>query len=98
MPAQMKNANKLPAPLYAAAGAGDVVYQQLRKVELDKVTEFAQAAQKRAVKVYRDLVARGERVVNGKPVRVVPTAVDSTPAAVDTPRPVKRARTTNDDK
>ncbi|HZN76901.1 MAG TPA: hypothetical protein VFC00_35185 [Micromonosporaceae bacterium] len=93
MPAQTKN--KLPAPLYAAAGASDIVYQQLRKVEFDKLSEFAQIAQERAMAVYRDLVARGERIVNGKPaVRTAPTPVDSTPAGVDAARPVKKATAT----
>jgi hypothetical protein len=91
MPAQTKS--KLPAPIYAAAGASDLLYQRLRKVEFDKVAEFARDAQERAVAVYRDLVARGEKVVKGKtPVRVVPTAVDTRPAAADAPKPVKRTR------
>jgi len=94
---------KIPNPLYAAAGAGDLAYQQLRKLpervaELrERVAELrpavtevvndrrlradlgwlrhtarrnaaavvsgAQAAQERAVAVYGELVARGERVV-----------------------------------
>ena len=98
---------KIPAPLYAAAGAGDLAYQQLRKLpavltqlsdkaaaslkvyneqantraaelrEKANTTDFvalrenaasvatslAQLAQERAVAVYTDLVARGERVV-----------------------------------
>lgn len=98
---------KIPAPLYAAAGAGDIAYEQLRKLpavvtELsDKAvaslrayneqagtkaaelrgkaestdlialresaasaaTSFAQVAQERAIAVYNELVARGERVV-----------------------------------
>jgi hypothetical protein len=95
MPAQTKN--KLPAPLYAAAGASDIVYQQLRKMEFDKITEFAQIAQERAMAMYRDLVARGERVVEGKPgkpaVRTAPTPVDSTPAAVGA-RPIKKTTST----
>ena len=96
---------KFPTPVYAAAGAGDVAYQQLRKLpekvaelrgrvaelrpvaaeavserslraDLDRLRETArrsavavvngaQAAQERAVTVYTDLVARGERVVAG---------------------------------
>ncbi|MBG0566845.1 hypothetical protein [Actinoplanes aureus] len=98
---------KIPAPLYAAAGAGDLAYQQLRKLpavltqlsdkaaaslkvyneqantraaelrEKANTTDFvalrenaasvatsiAQLAQDRAIAVYTELVARGERVV-----------------------------------
>jgi hypothetical protein len=98
MPAQTKNrSSRFQAPLYAAAGAGDLVYQRLRKVELDRVTEFAQAAQHRAAEVYRDLVARGERVVTRREtVKTAPSAVESTPAAVDEPRPIKRTRPVDD--
>ncbi|GEM_PF-2096347 len=96
---------KFPTPLYAAAGAGDLAYQQIRRLpekvaelrgrvaelrpvaaeavserslraDLDRLRETAkrgaaavvsgaQAAQGRAVNVYTDLVARGERVVAG---------------------------------
>lgn len=63
MPTQTKS--KLPAPFYAAAGAGDFVYQRLRQVEFDKVSEFAQAAQRKAVDLYFEFVARGEKVVAG---------------------------------
>jgi heparin binding hemagglutinin HbhA len=99
------DARKIPTPLYAAAGAGELAYQQLRKlpervaelrgrvselrpvvtdavsernlkVDLDKLREGArrnaqvvvsgaQVAQERAVAVYTELVARGERVVAG---------------------------------
>jgi heparin binding hemagglutinin HbhA len=99
---------KIPTPLYAAAGAGDLAYQQLRKLpaqvaqlrarveelrpavagavsdgnlrgDLEKLRETArrnaatflataqqgaQVAQVRAVAVYTDLVARGEKVVS----------------------------------
>jgi hypothetical protein len=95
--------NKVPGPIYAAAGAGDLAYQQLRKLparvaelrgrvaevrpavagavteprlraDLDRLRELArrnaavlrtsaQAAQERAVTVYGDLVARGQRVM-----------------------------------
>jgi heparin binding hemagglutinin HbhA len=88
---------KYPAPLYAAAGAGDLAYQQLRKlpekvaelrgrvselrpavtdavgeqrrrVDLDRLRDIARrnaaVLQERAVAVYGDLVARGERVVS----------------------------------
>ena len=99
---------KIPTPLYAAAGAGDLAYQQLRKLpaqvaqlrarveelrpavagavsegnlrgDLTKLGDAArrnaasflasaqagaQVAQDRAVAVYTDLVARGEKVVS----------------------------------
>jgi hypothetical protein len=87
---------KKMAPLYAAAGAGDLAYQQLRKlpekvaelrdrvgelrptvagavteqrrrVDLDRLRDMARrnasVLQERAVGIYGDLVARGERVV-----------------------------------
>ncbi|HEY8475029.1 MAG TPA: hypothetical protein VIL37_20730 [Natronosporangium sp.] len=102
------NRNDLPAPIYAAAGAGELAYEKLRKLpeklpelaaktaksaselrqrlaardrdlsaELAKVRESAQrgtavvaakaaTAQQRAVTGYRNLVARGERVVNSR--------------------------------
>src|SRR5262249_9223138 len=104
---------KIPNPLYAAAGAGELAYEQLRKLpervaelrgrvaelrpvvseavtervsernlraDLDKLRDTArdtarrnaqafvtgaQAAQKQAIAVYTELVARGERVVAG---------------------------------
>ncbi|WP_433613081.1 hypothetical protein ACQP2P_03165 [Dactylosporangium sp. CA-139114] len=94
---------KIPTPLYAAAGAGDLAYQQLRRlpeqvaqlrarveelrpaadtnlrVDLDRLREAArrnaasflasaqqgaQIAQDRALAVYTELVARGEKVVS----------------------------------
>ncbi|WP_433082870.1 hypothetical protein ACQP1P_03020 [Dactylosporangium sp. CA-052675] len=95
---------KIPTPLYAAAGAGDLAYQQLRRlpeqvaqlrarveelrpaaadanlrVDLDRLREAArrnaasflataqqgaQLAQDRALAVYTELVARGEKVVS----------------------------------
>ncbi|MEV8513351.1 hypothetical protein [Dactylosporangium sp. NPDC051484] len=99
---------KIPTPLYAAAGAGDLAYEQLRKLpaqvahlrtrveelrpavagavsegnlrdDLDRLRGMArrnaasflasaqagaQVAQDRAVAVYSDLVARGEKVVS----------------------------------
>jgi heparin binding hemagglutinin HbhA len=95
---------KIPTPLYAVAGAGDLAYQQLRKLPeqvaqlraraeelrpnvadtnlrgdinrlrgvarrnaanlLANAQAGAQVAQDRAVAVYTDLVARGERVVS----------------------------------
>jgi len=103
------DAKRIPNPVYAAAGAGDLFYQQLRtlpakalelsgrvaalrpvvadavadavkepalKVDVDKLRTIArrnaevlksqaQVAQDRAVALYADLVARGERVVGG---------------------------------
>ena len=99
------DSRKIPNPLYAAAGAGDLAYQELRKLpervaelrgrvselrpvvtdvtdrvsernlraDLDKLADsarrnaqvFAEVAQKQAVSVYTDLVARGERIVAG---------------------------------
>jgi len=103
---------KIPAPLYAAAGAGDLAYQQLRKLpeqvaqlrgrvsdlrpavteavaetNLDKIREVArrnasafvagaQEAQVRATAVYKDLVARGHKVVGD----VEPAAIEVAPA------------------
>ncbi|MER7002155.1 hypothetical protein ABT297_03790 [Dactylosporangium sp. NPDC000555] len=99
---------KIPTPLYAAAGAGDLAYEQLRKLpgqvahlrarveelrpavagavsegnlrdDLDRLRGMArrnassflasaqagaQVAQDRAIAVYSDLVARGEKVVS----------------------------------
>lgn len=55
------NRNNFFGPLYAAAGAGDLVYQKLRKVPAalgglsGKATAF-----------YNELVARGTRVVGEK--------------------------------
>jgi len=94
---------RIPAPLFAAAGAADLAYQKLRDLqakvveqrpltsgrELDiermrgvarrnvqafvvtaqaaqgKVVAGAQVAQGKAVEIYTDLVARGEKVVRG---------------------------------
>ncbi|MGC9670132.1 hypothetical protein ACNTMW_26765 [Planosporangium sp. 12N6] len=100
---------KIPNPLYAAAGAGELAYEQLRRLpervaelrvrvaelrpvvtdavservaernlraDLDKLRDGAlrnaqvfiagaQVAQKQAVAVYDELVARGERIVAG---------------------------------
>jgi len=91
---------KIPTPLYAAAGAGDLAYQQLRKLpeqvaqlrarveelrpavadtNLDRLRgaarrnaesllanaqQGAQLAQDRALAVYTELVARGQKVVS----------------------------------
>jgi hypothetical protein len=95
-----KTTRKIPTPLYAAAGAGDLAYQQLRKLpeqvaqlrarveelrpavadtNLDRLRgaarrnaanllanaqQGAQIAQDRALAVYTELVARGEKVVS----------------------------------
>ncbi|BBH64995.1 hypothetical protein ACTI_16800 [Actinoplanes sp. OR16] len=138
---------KIPAPLYAAAGAGDLAYQQLRKLpavltelsdkaaaslkvyndqagtkaaELrDKANTtdfvalrenattaanaFAQVAQERAVALYTELVARGERVVGTGVVEAAdvvnadieateePKAVEATPAVVAEAKAVEAA-------
>jgi heparin binding hemagglutinin HbhA len=102
------NKTDIPAPIYAAAGAGELAYQKLRQLpelaartvrtagqgadelrrrlaardrdltaEWVKVRDSAQRgtavvvakaanAQERAVTGYRNLVARGEQVVNGR--------------------------------
>jgi len=97
-------ARKIPTPLYAAAGAGDLAYEQLRKLpaqvaqlrarveelrpatadtnfrdDIERLTVVArrnaagfltaaqagaQVAQNRALAVYTELVARGEKVVS----------------------------------
>lgn len=68
---------KIPHPLYAVAGAGELAYEELRKLadlDLDKLRDAARhqgeamahrahLAQDRAVAIYNDLVVRGERVV-----------------------------------
>jgi heparin binding hemagglutinin HbhA len=143
---------KIPAPLYAAAGAGDVAYEQLRKLpavlnelsdraaaslriyneqagtkaaelrgkaqETDFVAlrdsaataavTFAQTAQERAIAVYNELVARGERVVGTGVVeaadvvnadietteqpKAVEAAVEDAKAVEAAPKPRKRAK------
>ncbi|MEV0896810.1 hypothetical protein [Actinoplanes sp. NPDC049802] len=143
---------KIPTPLYAAAGAGDLAYEQLRKLpavvtelsnqavaslrayneqagtkaaelrgkaqETDFValrdtaataaTTFAQVAQERALAVYNELVARGERVVGTGVVEAAdvvnadieateePKAVEATvteaKAVEAAPKPRKRAK------
>jgi len=107
---------KIPAPLYAAAGAGDLAYQQLRKLpeqvsqlrgrvaelrpvvaetNLDKLRDVArrnagafvagaQEAQTRATAVYKDLVARGQKVVSGTPVTSAAIAVSPADGTVTT--------------
>ena len=138
---------KIPAPLYAAAGAGDLAYQQLRKLpavltelsdkaaaslkvyndqagtkaaelrEKANTTDFvsmrdnaasaanafAQVAQERAVALYTELVARGERVVGTGVVEAAdvvnadieateePKAVEATPAVVAQAKAVESA-------
>ncbi|MFC4067235.1 hypothetical protein [Actinoplanes subglobosus] len=143
---------RIPAPLYAAAGAGDAAYEQLRKLpavlnelsdraaaslkayneqagtkaaelrgkaqETDFVAlrdsattaavNFAQVAQERAVAVYNELVARGERVVGTGVVeaaevvnadieateepKAVEAAVEEAKAVEAAPKPRKRAK------
>lgn len=150
---------KIPAPLYAAAGAGDAAYEQLRKLpavlnelsdraaaslkayneqagtkaaefgtkaqelrgkaqETDFVAlrdsaataavNFAQVAQERAIAVYNELVARGERVVGTGVVeaadvvnsdieateqpKAVEAAVEEAKAVEAAPKPRKRAK------
>lgn len=101
---QRRIRNDIPAPIYAAAGAGELAYEKLRKLpelaartartagefrqrlatrdrdlnaELARVRESAQrgtavvaaraaTAQQRAATGYRNLVARGQRVVNDR--------------------------------
>ena len=117
---------KIPTPLYAAAGAGDFAYQQLRKLpeqvaqlrervgELrPAVTEVVSEAnlradldrlRDRAVAVYTDLVARGEKVVgnaktdatleitqaNGVVKAEVTTSTQATPPDAKTGTPAKK--------
>ncbi|MEV4274409.1 hypothetical protein [Actinoplanes xinjiangensis] len=143
---------RIPTPLYAAAGAGDAAYEQLRKLpavltelsdkaaaslrayneqagtkaaelrgkaqEADLVAlresaasaalSFAQVAQERAVAVYNELVARGERVVGTGVVeaadvvnsdieateqpKAVEAAVEDAKAVEAAPKPRKRAK------
>ncbi|MEU4160286.1 hypothetical protein [Actinoplanes sp. NPDC026670] len=133
---------KIPAPLYAAAGAGDAAYEQLRKLpavlnelsdraaaslkayneqagtkaaefgtkaqelrgkaqETDFVAlrdsaataavNFAQVAQERAIAVYNELVARGERVV-GTGVVEAADVVNSDIEATEQPKAVEEAK------
>jgi len=124
----MTTRTKLPNPLYAAAGASDVAFDQLRKlpatvaklrtdlrhraeevqdnlagVDLEQVRKDARRVMRRnayaliatvqeagvkAAEVYTDLVARGERVVNGEPVKAEPTPVAERPAKVEEPKAV----------
>ncbi|MDI6103924.1 hypothetical protein QLQ12_35450 [Actinoplanes sp. NEAU-A12] len=125
---------KIPAPLYAAAGAGDIAYEQLRKLpavltelsdrataslkayneqagtkaaelrgkaqEADFValrenatsaaSTFAQVAQERALAVYNELVARGERVV-GTGVIEAADVVNSDIETTEQPKAVESA-------
>lgn len=128
---------RIPAPLYAAAGAGDAAYEQLRKLpavlnelsdraaaslkayneqagskaaelrgkaqETDFVAlrdsaataavNFAQLAQERAVAVYNELVARGERVV-GTGVVEAADVVNADIEATEQPKAVEAAEDT----
>lgn len=98
---------KYPAALYAAAGAGDYAYQQLRKLptrfgelrdklatsdlDVDRLRKTARrnaaAALDEARTVYTTLVARGERVVDGRSQR---TGVVRRPLAIRRPLAVRR--------
>jgi heparin binding hemagglutinin HbhA len=122
MKTKTADAKRIPNPLYAAAGAGDFAYEQLRKlpgkalelgaraaalrptvtdavreparrVDVDKLRGLAMrnaevlrtqaiAAQDRAVAVYADLVARGEKVVGG-PYKKLEPAGDMVQATVE---------------
>ena len=110
--------NRIPTPLYAAAGAADLAYQKLRDLQA-KVTEQgirpagreldverlrsvarrnaaavvagAQAAQEKAVALYTDLVARGEKVVKGGARTAQSTAAEIAATAEADAKPVKRA-------
>jgi len=110
--------NRIPTPLYAAAGAADLAYQKLRDLQA-KVTEQgirpagreldverlrsvarrnaaavvagAQAAQEKAVALYTDLVARGEKVVKGGARTAESTAAEIAATAEADAKPVKRA-------
>ncbi|GIJ48619.1 hypothetical protein Val02_55050 [Virgisporangium aliadipatigenens] len=118
------DAKRIPNPLYAAAGAGDLAYEQLRKlparalelgavlrpvvtetvkeqgrkVDVDKLRaiairnadllkEQAKTAQEKAVAVYAELVARGEKVVGGdyKPMKPAGDVVQATVERQDAP-------------
>ena len=110
--------NRIPTPLYAAAGAADLAYQKLRDLQA-KVTEQgirpagreldverlrsvarrnaaavvagAQAAQEKAVALYTDLVARGEKVVKGGARTAESAAGEIAATAEADAKPVKRA-------
>jgi hypothetical protein len=108
--------NRIPAPLYAAAGAGDLAYQKLRELQA-KVAERtgnreldierlrgvarrnaaafvagAQVAQEKAVALYTDLVARGEKVVKGSARATESTAGEIAATAEADTKPAKRTR------
>jgi len=124
---------RIPAPLYAAAGAADLAYRKLRDLqarvaeqsgfptarELDveklrgaakrnvkafvvsaqaaqeKVIAGAQVAQEKAVELYTDLVARGEKVVRGNARETSATAgqiADTAAADVRKTTAAKRTR------
>ncbi len=113
--------NRIPTPLYAAAGAADLAYQKLRDLQTKVneqraktgVREFdverlravarrnasafvaaTQAAQEKAVAVYTDLVARGEKVVRGGAEATEAAAAEiAAEAGSEEPKPaVKRTR------
>jgi heparin binding hemagglutinin HbhA len=124
---------RIPAPLYAAAGAADLAYRKLRDLqarvaeqrsfptarELDveklrgvakrnvkafvvsaqaaqeKVIAGAQVAQEKAVEIYTDLVARGEKVVRGNARETAATVseiADTAAADVKKTTAAKRTR------
>ena len=112
--------NRIPAPLYAAAGAGDLAYKALRDLQakvidlgnrrsgdfdIEKlrgvarrnaaaVVAGAQAAQEKAVALYTDLVARGEKIVKGGARSAESTAGEIAATADADARTTRRARTT----
>jgi hypothetical protein len=122
------NKTDIPAPIYAAAGAGEVAYEKLRKLpelasrtaeelrqrlatrdrdlnaEWVRMRESAQrgtavvvaraaTAQERAVTGYRNLVARGERVVGS---RIDATTGRAEPAEIEVEvGPVQGAKRSN---
>ena len=101
----------IPAPFYAAAGAADLAYQKLRTgtardLDVEKLREVArrnaaavvagaQAAQEKAVALYTDLVARGEKVVKGGARNAESTAGEIAATADADARTTRRARTTS---
>lgn len=140
-----KGKTDIPAPLFAAAGAGDLAYQQLRRlpevaartlraagrtadslrervtardlrvsrdrfrIDVDRLRDATQrnaaafvagaaSVPDRAVAGYRDLVARGERVVSGNGVIKVRSQIVTEPVAhptaASTPPPSAAAPST----
>ena len=127
-----KSTAKIPTPIYAAAGAGDIAYRQLRKLpeqvallrervvelrpavaeavsetslraDLDRLRHAArrnasafvagaQQAQERAVAVYTDLVARGEKVVGNAKATETGT-IEITPKTASVTAEIETAKT-----